>query len=46
MSKSDRPDLSESFGVSVTPEQKRELRVQAAKQDMTISEYVRSELFD
>lgn len=39
-------ELSESFGVNVTPEQKRKLRVQAAQQDMTISEYVREVLFE
>lgn len=46
MSESESADLSDNFGVSVTPEQKRELRVRAAKRDMTISEYVRSVLFD
>jgi len=46
MSKSEASDLTENFGVSVTPEQKKDLRVRAAKRDMTISEFVRAELFD
>lgn len=38
--------LTDKIGVNLTPEQKHEIRVRAAKQDMTISEYVRGTLFD
>jgi hypothetical protein len=46
MSKSEGPQFTDNFGVTCTPEQKRDLRVRAAKEDMTMSEYVRSVLFD
>lgn len=37
---------SELVSFHCTPEQKRKIRVTAAEQGMTISEYVRSELLD
>jgi hypothetical protein len=41
-----KSELSEKIGVNLTPEQKREIRVEAAEHGMTIAEYVRTQLFE
>jgi hypothetical protein len=46
MSKSEGPEFTANIGATVTPEQKHELRIRAAEEDMTMSEYVRSVLFN
>ena len=38
-------EKTELISMHVTPEQKREIRVAAAKQDMSISAYLREQLF-
>lgn len=39
-------EMSELISAHVTPDQKREVRIAAAKRDMTMSEYVRRRILD
>ena len=45
MSQSDSPKTT-TISFHLAPEDKREIRVEAAEQGMTISEYVRSQVLD
>lgn len=45
MSQTEREgEMTELISAHVTPDQKREIRIEAAKADVTMSEYVRRQL--
>ena len=44
MSTSEDTEQTESIGAKVTPELKRKIRIEAAKHDMTMSQFIRERL--